>query len=101
MAHTRGTRVGRKRAVVRVMTDSQWTFHTVNSIAKLMDLSPSTYLRQILNEMVEGERLLCNEFKDKHGRVEKRFYALPEKMYTQLELALYYGDDEVVTNARY
>lgn len=97
MSNIRMSRAGRGKEILRLMEDSMWSLHTVNSVAKMMYLTPSTYLRGILSELVDEEKLIVSEFVDADGRVEKRHYALPHRMFTQLELKLKYvkekGDD--------
>jgi hypothetical protein len=80
------------------MDKSEWSYHTVNSIAKKIDLVTSTYLRQILNEMVEAGDLMASEFRNQYGSVNKRYYVLPTRVYTQLELGLLDDDSEDVPN---
>ena len=77
-------RAGRKRTIIfmfaeRVRCHNE-KFATSNEVAKALGLSPSSKLRNILNEMV-AEGLLQSVIVNKQGRWQGRGYMLADGTY--------------------
>ena len=90
MYHYKGqrmSRVGRAAAIRMHMAQSRYDVHTVNSIAKAMEITPSTYLRGVLADMCSRGEILCSTETDDYGIVTRRLYALPER--APMQHALY------------
>lgn len=80
MARIRLSRAGRKAQIIHAMAKSEYSVHTVNSIAKLIRIKPSSYLRALLKELlIEGEMDDITEVWD-DGSVRKRYYSLEGHM---------------------
>lgn len=86
MAHVRLSRAQRKWMVRAELSESIYDIHTVNSIAKLIGIKPSSYLRGILDDMVADGWIVAEEWTDGAGNVVKRWYALASRMPTQFDL---------------
>lgn len=90
-----GQRWGRAERMVQIqveMHNSRYDVHTVNSIAKLISMTPSQHLRGILADMCSRGDLLCSEQTDEAGTVTRRLYALPGRAPKQAKLE----DDYIV-----
>lgn len=61
------------------MAYSDADLHTVNSIAKLIAIKPSSHLRSLLADMCSMGRLNCRTEKYTDGTVARRVYQLPNK----------------------
>lgn len=94
MAHTRLSRGERKDKIVSILRTDLHEWHTVNSLAKKMEITPSTYLRNLLWELIEGKVIVCQEVKISANStyVEKRLYAMPVRVMTQKQLEGLFND---------
>ena len=74
-------RVEHKARIVKLLAlwaeQSERNSATLNQIAKALEMSPSTYLSEILDEMVNEGELVVVE-KDQPGRWTTRFFAICE-----------------------
>lgn len=76
MAHIRMSRAGRKAAIESAMIKSAYPIQTVNSIARMVGVAPSSYLRSLIHEMVNDEILAVKEIWGDSDNVVKRYYSL-------------------------
>lgn len=86
MAHIRMSRAGRKYNIRSHMVFSEHDVHTVNSIAKICGMEPSSYLRQLLMELVREGHLEAYTYLYKDGFVKKRVYSVKGRLPSQSEL---------------
>lgn len=85
----RGQRWGREQRIQQIQWElhySRYDVHTVNSIAKLVNMTPSQHLRGILADMCSRGELLCSTEEDDTGTVTRRLYALPHRAPKQEEI---------------
>lgn len=83
----RGVRWGRAQRmeqIYMIMSHDEHDVHTVNSIAKLIGIKPSTYLRGMLADMASrGDLNVYTEYAS-DGSVIRRLYSVPSRSYNQL-----------------
>lgn len=72
----RMSRAGRAWNIFHAMQESDYKAHTVNSIAKLIGIKPSTYLRELLGQMAYSHMVFVKSEYNDDGTVAKRWYAL-------------------------
>lgn len=90
MAHFRMSRAERKDVIEGCLQQSNNDIHTVNSIAKMLGMKPSSYLRALLDELFIDNRIALKVVRYDDGQVAKRFYSHPDRVAENTDFHQFY-----------